>query len=78
MRGTEAVALAVDAATRRWGDLGRAQALVRLALEGDQAAQRAHEERRQRRLAAVRQYSGILSGSYGPDYLGKLREEWPA
>ncbi|MCY7286883.1 MAG: hypothetical protein LH624_01165 [Cryobacterium sp.] len=74
---TDDLALALDAAARRWPDLSRPQLLVRLALEGDQAAQRAHEGRRQRRLAAIRQYSGILTGAYGPDYLRKLREEWP-
>jgi len=35
-----------------------------------------HEERR--RLAAVQQHSGILTGASGQDYLRKLREEWPA
>lgn len=72
------LAAALDAAARRWPGLTRPQLLVRLALEGDHAAQQAHEERRRRRLAAVRHYSGILTGAYGPDYLRQLREEWPA
>ncbi len=75
---TDDLAVALDAAARRWPELSRPQLLVRLALEGDDAAQRAHEERRRRRLAAVRQHSGLLTGTYGPDYLHKLREEWPA
>ncbi len=69
---------ALDAAAHRWPELSRPQLLVRLALEGDHGAQLAHEERRERRLAAVRNHSGILTGCYGPDYLQKLREEWPA
>ena len=53
------------------------QLLVRLALEGHRAAQRAHDDRRRRRLEAVRRHSGSLTGAYGPDYLKNLREEWP-
>jgi hypothetical protein len=58
--------------------VSRPQLLVRLALEGHRAAQQAHDERRRRRLAAVREHSGILTGAYGPGYLEQLREEWPA
>lgn len=75
---TDDLAAALDAAAVRWPELSRPQLLVRLALEGDRAAQQAHDERRRRRLAAVRQHSGILTGAYGADYLHKLREEWPA
>ncbi|MGH3765119.1 MAG: hypothetical protein ACRDTX_08205 [Pseudonocardiaceae bacterium] len=75
---TDDLAAALDAAARRWPTLSRPQLLVRLALEGDHAVRQAAEERRQRRLAAVRRHSGILTGAYGPDYLHNLREEWPA
>ena len=75
---TNELALALDAAAHRWPELSRPQLLVRLALEGDHATQQAHEERHERRLAAVRNHCGILTGCYGPDYLQKLREEWPA
>jgi hypothetical protein len=49
-----------------------------LALEGHRAAQVAHDERHRRRLAALRENSGSFSGLYGPDYLQRMREEWPA
>ena len=75
---TDDLAVALDAAARRWPGLRRSQLLVRLALEGDHAAQQSREQRRQRRLATLAQHSGILTGAYGPDYLRKLREEWPA
>lgn len=75
---TNDLAAALDAAARRWPGLTRPQLLVRLALEGDRAARQADEERRRRRLAVVRQYTGMLTGAYGPDYLRKVREEWPA
>ena len=67
----------LDAAAKRWPDLSRSQLLVQLALEGYRSAQRANEERHQRRLAALRQHSGAFSGAYGPHYLQQMREEWP-
>lgn len=75
---TDELAAALDAAATQWPGLSRSQLLVRLALEGHQAAQRAHDERHSRRLAALREHSGALTGTYGPDYLHQLREEWPA
>ncbi|MGQ0777370.1 MAG: hypothetical protein ACT4NY_23645 [Pseudonocardiales bacterium] len=78
MTETDDLAAALDAAALRWPELSRPQLLVRLALEGDRAAQQVSEQRRRRRLVAVRRHSGILTGAYGPDYLRKLREEWPA
>jgi hypothetical protein len=75
---TDDLAAALDAATMRWPDLSRSQLLVQLALEGHRSAQRAHEERHRRRLAALRKHSGALSGAYGPAYLQQMREEWPA
>jgi hypothetical protein len=75
---TDDLAEALDEAARRWPDLSRAQLLVRLALEGHRAAQQTQDERRRRRLDAVRTYSGCLNGVYGPDYLKQLREDWPA
>ncbi len=75
---TDDLARALDEAAATWPGLSRAQILVRLALEGHRAAQHAHEERRRRRLAALRKHSGELTGVYGPNHLDQLREEWPA
>jgi hypothetical protein len=75
---TDDLAAALDAAAQRWPDLTRAQLIVRLALEGDRAAHEAHAARRLRRLAAIQRHSGSLTGAYGPGYLDKLREDWPA
>ncbi|WP_343709850.1 hypothetical protein [Mycobacterium sp.] len=74
---TDDLAEALDEAARRWPKLSRAQLLVRLALEGHRAAEHAHDERRHRRIEAVRTYSGCLTGVYGPDYLERIREDWP-
>jgi len=75
---TDDLARALDEAATRWPGLSRAQVLVQLALEGHRTAQHAHDERRRRRLAALRERSGSLTGVYGPNCLNDLREEWPA
>ena len=75
---TDERALALDQAQQRWPTFSRAQLVTRLAMEGHHAAQRAHDERHQRRLAAVQRNSGVLTGVYGPEYLSALRDEWPA
>jgi hypothetical protein len=74
---TDDLAAALDAAASRWPGLSRAQLLVQLALEGHRAAQREHDERRIRRLAALHRNSGLLTGAYGPDHLEQLHQEWP-
>ncbi|MGH3447667.1 MAG: hypothetical protein ACRDQA_17560 [Nocardioidaceae bacterium] len=75
---TDDLAHALDAAEVRWPGLSRGQLLVKLALEGDRVAQGAHSERCDRKRAALREHSGLLTGAYGPGYLDRLREEWPA
>lgn len=74
---TDDLAQALDDAARRWPDASRAQLIVHLAMEGHRAAQRSQDERRRRRLDAVRQHSGALTGAYGPGDLTGLRDEWP-
>lgn len=75
---SDELAAALDAASSRWPRLSRSQLVVRLALEGHHAARDAQEARRRRRLTALRRHSGQLTGTYGPDYLRRLREDWPA
>lgn len=72
------LAAALDTAAARWPDLTRPQLLVRLALQGHHAASAERHEHQQRRLAAIRRHSGLLTGAYPADHLDRLREEWPA
>jgi hypothetical protein len=72
---TDELAAALDAAALRWPELTRGQLLVRLALSAGEAERVTEKERRDRRLAAVQRLSG--SFDYPPDYLEKLREDWP-
>jgi outer membrane scaffolding protein for murein synthesis (MipA/OmpV family) len=75
---TDELAAALNSAASRYPGLSRAQLLTRLALEGQGVAQRAQEDRRRRRLDALRKHSGALTGAYGEHYLDGLRQEWPA
>ena len=74
---TDELRAALDDAVTRWPGLSRSQILVRLALDGSRAAQREHDERHRRRLSVLHERSGMLTGAYGPDYLERLREDWP-
>lgn len=75
---TDELAAALNSAASRYPGLTRAQLLTRLALEGQQVAQRAQQDRRRRRLDALRAHSGALTGAYGEHYLERLRQEWPS
>lgn len=33
---------------------------------------------REAKLAAIAECAGALTGAFDPDYLGQLRDEWPA
>jgi hypothetical protein len=74
---TEPVRRALEAAAERWPGLTPQRLMVRLIEEGatslarDQAQEAAEHRRRVESLA------GRYRGAYGPDYLDKLREDWP-
>jgi hypothetical protein len=74
---TDELAVALNAAAARYPRLSRAQLLTRLALEGHGAARQEQEERRRHRLDALRAHSGSMTGAYGPDYLKRVRQDWP-
>jgi hypothetical protein len=52
--------------------------LVCLVEAGHVAAVRHLDERYEKRRQAVGDTSGALTGCYQPDYLARLREDWPA
>ncbi|RFZ62047.1 hypothetical protein [Mycobacterium marinum] len=76
MTETDDLAEALDRAAERWPGVSRPQLLVRLALEADRATAAAREGRQARRLAAIEELSGSLTGVYGPGYLEELRADW--
>lgn len=77
---TDDLAAALDDAARRWPDEGgnRRRLLLRLIEEGhraiDPTVRAAHEHRKQ----LIMQTAGDLPGVYGPGYLDRLRDDWPA
>lgn len=77
---TDELAAALDEAARRWPENARSRSrlLLRLIEAGHQAISKEHEGERRRRLAAIERTHGQFRGVYGPGYLERLRDEWPA
>lgn len=76
---TDDVAEAIDLAAERWPETpSRRELLLRLVEQGRSVIEREHEEQAERRRAAIRRTSGTLTGVYEPDYLERLRDDWPA
>ena len=65
----------LDAAQRRWPEVrDRRELLLRLVSAGSDAIEAEGADRRR----AVEQTAGSLTGTYEPDELASLREDWPA
>jgi hypothetical protein len=76
---TDELADALDAAAARWPEIGsRRELLLRLVEEGRCVLDRERGEASARRRDAVHRTSGALTGAYEPDYLERLRDDWPA
>jgi hypothetical protein len=73
---TDDLAAALDLAARRWPGVSRPQLLVKLALAAAEPLERIHQQAR-RTAALDRINAGEFSGMYPPDYLERLREDWP-
>lgn len=64
----------LDRAQRRWPDAeDRKELLLRLVAAGSEMLDTEAEDRRR----AVRETAGLFTGLYEPDYLERLREDWP-
>ncbi|MGI8574591.1 MAG: hypothetical protein ACR2MA_04445 [Egibacteraceae bacterium] len=77
---TDQIARALDDAAARWPEESgnRARLLRRLVEEGHRTVVGMRERQVSERREAIARTSGALTGSYGRDYLNKLREDWPA
>ena len=76
---TDDVAEAIDLAAQRWPETpSRRELLLRLVEQGRSVIEREREEHTVHRREAVRRTSGALTGAYEPDYLERLRDDWPA
>lgn len=76
---SDELAAALDDAARRWPDDAgsRAKLLLRLVDEGHRAVVDRDEQDGRRRLNALAETSGALTGCYPPGYLEELRQDWP-
>jgi hypothetical protein len=76
---TDELSAALADAARRWPEDAdsKPRLLVRLVEAGQQAIDEERERARQRRRATVERTHGQFRGVYGPDYLKRLRDEWP-
>lgn len=76
---TDAIARALDEAGEHWPEVeSRSQLLLRLIAAGHRAVRQGLEQDADRRRAAIEATSGVLTGVYEPDYLSRLRDDWPA
>jgi hypothetical protein len=76
---TDELASTLDEAAARWPDVGsRRELLLRLVEQGRMALASDDEELSGARRDAIRETSGALTGAYGPEYLTRLRDDWPA
>ena len=74
---TPEVERALRVAERAWPDVSRAERVLRLFRAGADAVEAQQAERHAARRAAVDFSSGSLDIAYEPDYLERLRSEWP-
>lgn len=73
---TDDIARALETARRVWPELSDKPAvLLRLLIL---AGQQSVEDRAAQRRHAIQATAGSLAGSFDPDYLHDLREDWPA
>jgi hypothetical protein len=77
---TDELAAALTLAAHRWPQDAdsRSRLLRRLVQAGGQALNAEQEQTRARRRQAVARTHGQFRDMYGPDYLKRLRDEWPA
>jgi hypothetical protein len=76
---TDEVAAALDVAATRWPDVrSRRELLLRLVEQGRAVIDRDRDKAAARRREAIRRTSGALTGDFEPEYLERLRDDWPA
>lgn len=74
---TPDVARALDAAAQRWPGESRSRLLVRLVEVGAESLAHDEEARHDDHRAAVLASAGRYPQAFDPDYLERLRSDWP-
>jgi hypothetical protein len=75
---TQDITQAIDDAARRWPQAqgARGKLLVHLVHEGHRAIRDLNDEETRARRQAIHRTAGALTGTYGPNALERLREDW--
>jgi hypothetical protein len=75
---TAEVARAIDIAAERWPDKERSRLLLRVIEAGAVAVEKGPTSVADSRRKAIRRAAdGEWADAFGPDYLARLREDWP-
>lgn len=76
---TDDIAAALDIAVKRWPEIAdsRSRLLVALVKEGAKRVEEQEESALEKRLRAITEASGALTGTFPPGYLEDLRKDWP-
>lgn len=76
---TDEVAAALDVAAKHWPESAhsRSRLLVRLVKEGVLRVQEQEESALEKRLRAINEAAGSMSGVFPRGYLEELRKDWP-
>lgn len=76
---TDDIAAALDLAVKRWPEIAdsRSRLLVALVKEGAKRVEEQEESALEKRLRAINELSGSMSGVFPPGYLEELRKDWP-
>lgn len=75
---TPEVERAIDLAAERWPDQERSRLLLRVIDAGAAAVEKSPTSVTEARRRAIRRAaSGEWADAFGPDYLAKLRADWP-
>lgn len=75
---TPDLARAIDRAAMRWPGEPRSKLLRRLIHVGGETLEQYEQLSVESHRAAVTASSGAYADAFGPDYLAKLREDWPS
>lgn len=76
---TDDIVAALDLAAKRWPEIAgsRSRLLLALVKEGARRVEEREESALEKRLRAINDASGSMTGTFPRGYLADLRKDWP-